>query len=200
MRTIWRAPTNASKWRMGFNSAFKGLNPSAQGQRGLLRFTRISILSWCRWLLLRFKTFQIQSNGTFGKIIPTVDAFILRLQFILQVHTFCQKINSNHSLKLDVCYALLHSLSLYHMLKDCGCYRIKKKKLNNPEITIRIIHNHKFFVTIFIQNPKYTFSKKQLFLYASFIKLHQKHFQCVPECHQDLNLLKPSGFFTYHKV
>ena len=26
--TIWRAPTNASKWRMGFNSAFKGLNPS----------------------------------------------------------------------------------------------------------------------------------------------------------------------------
>ena len=23
--TIWRAPTNASKWRMGFNSVFKGL-------------------------------------------------------------------------------------------------------------------------------------------------------------------------------
>ena len=23
--TIWRAPTNASKWRMVFNSAFKGL-------------------------------------------------------------------------------------------------------------------------------------------------------------------------------
>jgi hypothetical protein len=23
--TIWRAPTNTSKWRMGFNSAFKGL-------------------------------------------------------------------------------------------------------------------------------------------------------------------------------
>ena len=23
--TIWRAPTNASKWRMGFNTAFKGL-------------------------------------------------------------------------------------------------------------------------------------------------------------------------------
>ena len=26
--TIWRAPTNASKWRMGFNSAFKGLTSS----------------------------------------------------------------------------------------------------------------------------------------------------------------------------
>ena len=26
--TIWRAPTNASKWRMGFNSAFKGLKPT----------------------------------------------------------------------------------------------------------------------------------------------------------------------------
>ena len=24
--TIWRAVTNASKWRMGFNSAFKGLS------------------------------------------------------------------------------------------------------------------------------------------------------------------------------
>ena len=24
--TIWRVPTNASKWRMAFNSAFKGLN------------------------------------------------------------------------------------------------------------------------------------------------------------------------------
>ena len=24
--TIWRAPSNASKWRVGFNSAFKGLN------------------------------------------------------------------------------------------------------------------------------------------------------------------------------
>ena len=23
--TIWRAPTYGSKWRMGFNSAFKGL-------------------------------------------------------------------------------------------------------------------------------------------------------------------------------
>ena len=23
--TIWRTPTNASKWRMGFNSLFKGL-------------------------------------------------------------------------------------------------------------------------------------------------------------------------------
>ena len=25
MWTIWRAPNSASKWRMGFNSAFKGL-------------------------------------------------------------------------------------------------------------------------------------------------------------------------------
>ena len=25
--TIWRAPINASKWRMGFSSAFKGLIP-----------------------------------------------------------------------------------------------------------------------------------------------------------------------------
>ena len=29
MWTIWRVPTNASKWRMGFNSAFKGLVDTA---------------------------------------------------------------------------------------------------------------------------------------------------------------------------
>jgi hypothetical protein len=28
--TIWRAPTNASKWRMGFNSAFNGLMVKAR--------------------------------------------------------------------------------------------------------------------------------------------------------------------------
>jgi hypothetical protein len=37
--TIWGAPTNASKWRMGFNSAFKGLklrcNASAFKDHGL---------------------------------------------------------------------------------------------------------------------------------------------------------------------
>jgi hypothetical protein len=29
--TIWRPPTNASKWRMGFNSAFKGLSAQTAG-------------------------------------------------------------------------------------------------------------------------------------------------------------------------
>ena len=31
--TIWRAPTNAIKWRMGFNSAFKRLTGNLQGLR-----------------------------------------------------------------------------------------------------------------------------------------------------------------------
>ena len=31
--TIWRAPTNASKWRMGFNSAFKGLTPTVTNNK-----------------------------------------------------------------------------------------------------------------------------------------------------------------------
>ena len=34
MWTIWRAPTNASKWRMGFNLAFKGLNKSGPSKGG----------------------------------------------------------------------------------------------------------------------------------------------------------------------
>ena len=32
--TIWRAPANASKWRMGFNSAFKGLKVSYSERKG----------------------------------------------------------------------------------------------------------------------------------------------------------------------
>ena len=34
--TIWRAPTNASKWRMGFNSAFKGLIKAGKLQTSFL--------------------------------------------------------------------------------------------------------------------------------------------------------------------
>ena len=34
--TIWRAQTNASKWRMGFNSAFKGLIQDASKVKNLL--------------------------------------------------------------------------------------------------------------------------------------------------------------------
>ena len=30
---IWRAPNNASKWQMGFNSAFKGLMKECQPLR-----------------------------------------------------------------------------------------------------------------------------------------------------------------------
>ena len=30
--TIWRAPTNVSKWRMGFNSAFKGLKKDKKNE------------------------------------------------------------------------------------------------------------------------------------------------------------------------
>ena len=36
--TIWRAPTDASKWRMGFNSAFKGLlDPHVYVQIALIK-------------------------------------------------------------------------------------------------------------------------------------------------------------------
>ena len=37
--TIWRAPTNASKWRMEFNSAFKGLTQKIHKVRNTGRCT-----------------------------------------------------------------------------------------------------------------------------------------------------------------
>ena len=47
--TIWRAPTNASKWRMGFNSAFKGLTLNAVKPKEWqkIRYTRSNALSFC---------------------------------------------------------------------------------------------------------------------------------------------------------
>ena len=36
--TIWRAPTDASKWRMGFNSAFKGLSQFEMNQISLNKY------------------------------------------------------------------------------------------------------------------------------------------------------------------
>ena len=35
--TIWRTPTNASKWRMGFNSAFKALINSSETENQVIR-------------------------------------------------------------------------------------------------------------------------------------------------------------------
>ena len=37
--TKWRAPTNASKWRMGFNSAFKGLKEIEWAERAYKKIT-----------------------------------------------------------------------------------------------------------------------------------------------------------------
>ena len=60
--TIWRAPTNASKWRMRFNSAFKGLKRILDCYTGPWGFSpwkngifhiRIccdSDMRWCSWL------------------------------------------------------------------------------------------------------------------------------------------------------
>ena len=38
--TTWRAPTNASKWWMGFNSAFKGLTRGLQHE-GAYRYCEL---------------------------------------------------------------------------------------------------------------------------------------------------------------
>ena len=64
--TIWRAPTNASKWRMGFNSAFKALR---------IISTRTSIKNISNiWALLGF---YAAPNGNFftdvsGQLIGSI--------------------------------------------------------------------------------------------------------------------------------
>jgi len=43
---IWWTPNNASRWQMGFNSAFKGLNTGDTKKRELLNCVVAAIYSW----------------------------------------------------------------------------------------------------------------------------------------------------------
>ena len=45
--TKWRAPTNASKWRMGFNSKFKGLKSYVVFNRLLFKCSKQALDSTC---------------------------------------------------------------------------------------------------------------------------------------------------------
>ena len=57
--TIWRAPTNASKWRMGFNSAFKGLKCILVEGLDWIKRTQDSGLLWIRlWIFELHKSFS----------------------------------------------------------------------------------------------------------------------------------------------
>jgi len=75
------------------------------------------------FIVFRTTKVAIQLN-LFVKIIPAVDSFILWLQFTLEVQRFCKKsviILPNWMYVMPYCI-LGH---LYHILKDCGYYRIK---------------------------------------------------------------------------
>ena len=57
--TIWRAPTNATKWRIGFNSAFKGLILKIMSFEFLLFITG-QFRRWCS--VCRIFEEQFESN------------------------------------------------------------------------------------------------------------------------------------------
>jgi hypothetical protein len=65
--TIWRAPTNARKWRMGFNSAFKGLNNTLTSLgRAMSQGDSQRSLSTKDWFILRpvlVATWSIKGSG-----------------------------------------------------------------------------------------------------------------------------------------
>ena len=78
--TIWRAPTNASKWRMGFNSAFKGLMsvcPSFYMEQLCCLLEGLSdILNWARYCACKETTcflniYGIKNQSLYMKNPPT---------------------------------------------------------------------------------------------------------------------------------
>jgi hypothetical protein len=70
--TIWRAPTNTFKWRMGFNSAFKGFGCITQ----LLRVCRKDFLQ-------PFDVFLIESQMVY---LAGDDGKLHRSSSVLPVH------------------------------------------------------------------------------------------------------------------
>ena len=48
--TIWRFPTNASKWQMGFNSAFKGLKPTGHAMHLQWTFNNCTLCPHCIYM------------------------------------------------------------------------------------------------------------------------------------------------------
>ena len=85
--TIWRAPTNASKWRMGFNSAFKGL-------RGTLLINLKSTGERWRWrrLVLRKHSYvptkQQGVTAQWSRSLKPLASTILRLGWITPYHNY----------------------------------------------------------------------------------------------------------------
>jgi hypothetical protein len=76
--TKWRAPTNASKWRMGFNSAFKGLTRSSIcfcwsrfHRRWKMCVSRswflLAVASWVKMIINACTSMCCQTLHTFGK-------------------------------------------------------------------------------------------------------------------------------------
>ena len=81
--TIWRAPTNASKWRMGFNSAFNPLAPN------VVYIRRTAQLTSRRYILNIYSTnvlteyFKRAAHSTFFSLQDAV--YFIMLSFLVPV-------------------------------------------------------------------------------------------------------------------
>ena len=79
--TIWRAPTNASKWRMGFNSTFKGLNHEevewpiltcrrcSQNHLGIWAFMSIGLV----WTAKAYKLFAVSAFLILTQVVHYIE-------------------------------------------------------------------------------------------------------------------------------
>ena len=118
--TIWRAPTNASKWRMGFNSAFKGLIIIRVGLRGVYRVVQdlqppslVMSLVNSSWHLevvhLQGKAMQ-QHNVTSQKNRNYVRVFQLNVP-ILYISHVCKCYLSFHYTAAQMAQDNIHNLA-----------------------------------------------------------------------------------------
>jgi hypothetical protein len=116
--TIWRAPTSASKWRMGFNSAFKGLIRWRAGA-----YTGKPVKSRTFGSALYVSTFRI-TEDTFSKTKPCSIYTYLHTY----IHTYI------HSTNQSVIHSFIHSINSKNQFNETVIQSFSQAHLATPLI------------------------------------------------------------------
>ena len=106
--TIWRAPTSASKWRMGFNSAFKGLIRWRAGA-----YTGKPVKSRTFGSALYVSTFRI-TEDTFYKTKPcSIYTYTFYKTKPCSIYTYLRTYIHTyiHSTNQSVIHSFIHSIN-----------------------------------------------------------------------------------------
>jgi len=115
MWRIWWDPNNASKWQMGFNSAFKGLNMAVTKTEHIKSKTQTRV--WARSFNNTIPTNGAIKNSRNATSAPLASGIFAAKLFLSQIH-------------LIIC-AYMHELSITDCMKCTKSASSRKQKLSS---------------------------------------------------------------------